>query len=944
MSTTTPHHKLTPASRQAHSRLWKIAAWVAISVVALLVVAGIAITAVLHSARFHNYVLSTVQKKASESIGTQVQLQNFALHLSNVSLDLYGLTVHGADPYPNPPLLQVAHAEVGVRIVSVLHRKWYLDSFVVDRPVVKVFTDAHGVTNIPVIKSSGSSSSNTSLFDLGIRHAVLDQGEVYYNNRQSVLSADLHNVDFRASFDSLQQKYSGRLSYSDGHLQSGTFKPIPHNLDAEFDATPTTFHLSQAKLTSETSQLLLTATVENYSHPQVQANYVATLDGSQFRKILQNPTVPVGLIRASGSIAYQETANRTLLDTVLLQGDLTSRQLDVQTPQLRSQIRDIAAHYSLENGNATLKDFRAALLGGVLTSSGTMSNIDGNSHSKFNASLRGIQLADVNRALKSSAMPKGVALGGVLNAQANAAWGKTFDDVVAKADATVQGKVSGNAQVIPVESAIHGTYTGGNQQLALKQSYLRTPQSTLTMNGVVSQRSSLDLKFQSNNLSELETVADVFRTPTPGQPMQPLGLAGTALFQGTVRGSTTEPHLTGQLTASNFRFNGTAWRVLRTNVDVSPSMASLQHADLEPATHGKITFERQRRPAQVGLHGRKSAASGSRCLADGRTGAGEAFRAEVPVTGTLAANIKVHGTELSPIGQGNVSVTHITAYDQPVTSATLRFDGTGEEVHGDLGVQLPAGNVQSKVSIRPRQKTYNAQLTASDIRLDQLQALKAQNIAAKGVVSIQAKGAGTFDNPQLDATLQIPQIEIQDQKIAQVNLQMNVANHLATANLTSAAIGTQIRANAKVNLTGDYAADATLDTQTIPLQPIFAIYAPAQADDLSGQTEVHGTLHGPLKNKKAVGSTHNDSDAEAGLQQHHSVSRDRAHPGGLQGQRGDLAAVGPQGHGYRSAVSGVDVDDQRQPDVAAAVGHGESAPGAGVCARHQEFGRVKVQH
>ena len=852
MSTTTPHHKLTPASRQAHSRLWKIAAWAAISVVALLVVAGIAITAVLHSARFHNYVLNIVQKKASESIGTQVQLQNFALHLSNVSLDLYGLTVHGADPYRNPPLLQVAHAEVGVRIVSVLHRKWYLDNFVVDRPVVKVFTDAHGVTNIPVIKSSGSSSSNTSLFDLGIRHAVLDQGAVYYNNRQSVLSADLHNVDFRASFDSLQQKYSGRLSYSDGHLQSGTFKPIPHNLDAEFDATPTTFHLSQAKLTSETSQLLLTATVVNYSHPQVQANYVATLDGSQFRKILQNPTVPAGLIRASGSIAYQEAANRTLLDTVLLQGDLTSRQLDVQTPQLRSQIRDIAAHYSLENGNATLKDFRAALLGGVLSSSGTMSNIDGNSQSKFVASLRGIQLAEVNRALKSSAMPKGVSFGGVLNAQANAAWGKTFDNVVAKADATVQGKVSGNSQVIPLESAIHGTYTGGNQQLALKESYLRTAQSTLTMNGVVSQRSSLDLKFQSNNLSELETVADVFRTPTPGQLMQPLGLAGTALFQGTVRGSTTEPHLTGQLTASNFRFNGTAWRVLRTNVDVSPSMASLQHADLEPSTHGKITFN-----ASAGL--RKWAFTDASPLQvdldASQMDVEELVKLSgqnVPVTGTLAANIKVHGTELSPIGQGNISVTHITAYDQPVTSATLRFDGTGEEVHGDLGVQLPAGNVQSKVSIRPRQKTYNAQLTASDIRLDQLEALKAQNIAAKGVVSIQAKGAGTFDNPQLDATLQIPQIEIQDQKIAQVNLQMNVANHLATANLTSAAVGTQIRANAKVNLTGDYAADATLDTQTIPLQPIFAIYAPAQADDLSGQTEVHGTLHGPLKNKKLL--------------------------------------------------------------------------------------------
>src|SRR6202453_4982847 len=300
MSTTTPHHKLTPESRQAHSRLWKIAAWVAISVVALLIVAGVALTAVLHSSRFHNYVLSTVQKKASESIGTQVQLQNFALHLSNLSLDLYGVTVHGAAPYPDPPLLQVAHAEVGVRIVSVLHQKWYLDSFVVDGPVVKVFADPHGVTNIPVIKSSGSSSSNTSLFDLGIRHAALNQGVVYYNDRQSPLSADLHNVDFRASFDSLLQKYSGKLSYTDGHLQSGSFKPIPHNLDAEFDATPTTFHLTQAKLTSETSQLLLTATLQDYSHPSVQGHYDALLDAGQFRKILENPALPAGLIRATG--------------------------------------------------------------------------------------------------------------------------------------------------------------------------------------------------------------------------------------------------------------------------------------------------------------------------------------------------------------------------------------------------------------------------------------------------------------------------------------------------------------------------------------------------------------------------------------------------------------------------------------------------------------------
>ena len=845
-----------PVPPRHPSRMRKAGAWVFAGLLGFLILAAIVVVMVLHSVRFHNYVLSYAQKKASETLGVQVQLQNFALNLSNLSVDLYGLTVHGAAPYANPPLLQVAHAEAGVRIVSVIHQKWYLDSFVIDQPVVKILADAHGVTNIPTIKSSGSGSSNTSIFDLGIRHAVLEQGAVYYNNRQSVLSADLRNVDFRASFDSAMQKYSGKLSYSDGHLQSGSFKPIPHNLEAEFDATPTTFHLSQAKLTSESSQVVLTATVQDYSHPQLQANYAATLDGSQFRRILENPSVPTGLIRASGSVEYQEVANRTFLDTVVVRGDLNSSQLDVRTPTLRSQIRDIAGHYSLQNGDATLEDFRASLLGGVLTSNGKMSNIDGNAHSNFNAKLSGIQLAAVNGAMKSSAMPKNVALGGVLSAQANAAWGKTFDNVVAHADASVQGRVTGTGngapKVIPVNSEIHGTYTGGNQEVALKQSYLRTPQSTLTMDGVVSQRSSLNLKFQSNNLSELETVADLFRTPAPGQSIQPLGLAGTALFQGTVRGSTSAPHLTGQLTASNFHFNGTDWRVLRTNVEASPSMASLQHADLEPASHGKITFN-----ASTGLH-QWAFTDASPLQMDLQASQLdvkdliELSGQQVPVTGTLTANINVHGTELSPVGQGNVSLTHVTAYDQPVNSATLTFAGTGDEVHGNLGVQLPAGDVKSTVSIRPRQKSYTAQLTASGIRLDQLQALKAQNIHATGVVGIQANGAGTFENPQLDATLQIPQIDIQNQKIADVNLKMNVANHLATANLTSSAVGTMIRANAKVNLTGDYPADATIDTQAIPLQPIFAIYAPAQADDLSGQTELHGTLHGPLKNSKLL--------------------------------------------------------------------------------------------
>ena len=120
------------------------------------------------------------------------------------------------------------------------------------------------------------------------------------------------------------------------------------------------------------------------------------------------------------------------------------------------------------------------------------------------------------------------------------------------------------------------------------------------------------------------------------------------------------------------------------------------------------------------------------------------------------------------------------------------------------------------------------------------------------MVSIRAKGEGSFDNPQLDATLEIPSLVVQQQTISDLRLQANLADHKATAQLTSSAVNTAIKANARVALSGDYLADATLDTQGIPLGPLLAVYAPDQAANITGQTELHATLHGPLKNKQEL--------------------------------------------------------------------------------------------
>ena len=866
-------HGPTDPKHPTSGRRWlRVVKWIAGVIVLPMVVGAFVLLFLLQSTAFHRYLIDTVQSRASQAIGSGVHLQNFAVHLSTLSVDLYGITVDGASPHSTPPVLQIQHAEVGIGVTSMTHAKWYLDALRVDRPVVQIVVDKNGISNIPKFKSSGDQSSHTTAFDLGIRRAVLDGGEIYYNYHPSSLAVDLHNFEIHAAFADAPQRYSGTVAYADGSLAFGALQPPAHDFHLQFEATPTTFVITQAKLTSGSTQIYLDASLNNYNEPFVQANFSVTFEGSQIAQMLQDPSIPTGLVQTAGSLQYRQVAGRSALETLVVNADLTSPRLTIRTRSARAEVDKIIAHYSLAHGEVVLRDFRADVFGGELTAQGTMNNLAGVSASRFNASLRGVSLADVRRGLGPAAPASDVKVSGVLNADASASWGRTFDDLVAHTDATLDGQVTNRqanrllvaapdqgvtrnpaaTAVIPVTSAIHATYTNRTHQFILDKTYLRTPQTNLTMDGIISDRSSLGVGFQANDLRELETIADIFQTTAQGNPSSPFDLAGTASFQGSVKGSTLAPHLTGQLAAQNLHFRGTALKMLRTGVDATPSMLSLQHAELDPSTGGRLTFNastglskwsyRNTNPIQIELNATQIGVEDIARLAG----------QQVPVTGTLNATMSIHGTGMNPVGHGTIALTGVTAYDEPVTSARLTLSGSGDEAHADVAVQLPAGLLKGKVSVRPSEKSYDLQLASDGLRLNNLHALKTKGLDASGVLALDAVGKGTFDNPQLTASLKVPALTIHGQSISDVNLEMNVTDHVATATLACSTVNVPVQVKAKVNLSGDYLADASIDTREIQLQPLLAAFAPGVPADVSGQTEIHATLHGPLKNKDMV--------------------------------------------------------------------------------------------
>ena len=850
-----PLHESEPPRQPPRRRRWlRVLGWIGAGLGILILLLIVAVVVLLHSDRFHQYVLRMAQEKATTALGSQVQARDFKLSWSGISpsLDLYDVVIHGAAPYANPPILTVDHLHVGVTVTSLLRRTWYLNDATIDHPVVRVFEDKRGTNNIPTMKTSTTGSkSNTSVFDLGIRHALLDRGEVYYNNRKSALDADLHQVTFRSVFDTSQKMYSGTLSYRDGHLKLATYEPIPHNLDARFAVSPEKFTLDNATLTSGPSRFVLRAEIDDFKSPKVRATYDALLDTAQFKRIMKNPSLPAGVITARGDLNYVSDPNRPALETTTLHGTLASKALAVQTTSLRTEIRDIGARYTLANGNVEVTDIRAGLLGGELTGTLLMRNITGKTRSQLNAALRGVSLATLKTVANNPALQK-VSLGGSLNATTDATWGKTMADLQARTDAVLNARLAaaegGNA--VPVNGAIHARYSAPAKEITLAQSYLRMPATSVLLNGTVSNRSALQVRMNSTDLHELETVSDLFRTPAPGQA--PLGLYGTGAFTGTVTGTTSAPHLAGQLTAANLRVKGSSWKLLRTNIDASPSQASLQNGTLQPADRGNINFNlsvglqhwsfTKTSPLLVGLNASNVNVEDLTRLAG----------SSAPVSGTLAANVSLTGSQANPSGRGSLSLTQAKVASEPVQALNLQFQGTGQQVNAKLNVRIPAGAATAAVTYAPATQAYTAQLRADGIRLAQLQTVKEKNLGVAGVLNLNAEGQGTLKNPQLTASAQIPSLSVKGQNISNLSLQAVVANHVADYTLNSALLHTYIRSQGKVQLVGDYYTNATLDTAQIPFAPLIAMFVPSQAGNIDGQTELHATIRGPLKRTALV--------------------------------------------------------------------------------------------
>ena len=396
---------------------------------------------------------------------------------------------------------------------------------------------------------------------------MVNQGKLNYNDRHIPLDGEVHDLHAQVAFDPAKIEYDGILDYREGTIHFGTYTPIQTGLQVRFGATPSGLTLHSLILSAGSSSISAQGHLQDYSSPSIDGSYQAALSTVELARIVNAGSIPSGQVELQGTLHYQTRTDHPMVDNVTVSGKFASSNLAIASPQAHADIRDLGGMYELRGGSLDVRDVKADVLGGRLAGNLTLTNFSERPVGRVAVALSDISLEVAGSASDTRPLQR-AAITGRLNGTAEASWEGSGENLKARADATIAASAPlgptarTGANAIPLQGALHATYDGPSGTLTLTDTNLATPHLTVKLDGSTGKQSHLGIQAQCDDLHEIDQIMLIARhAMTNGRssspPAEPLGIGGSASFQGQLQGSVNNLHLTGRLTSSNLQYRQT---------------------------------------------------------------------------------------------------------------------------------------------------------------------------------------------------------------------------------------------------------------------------------------------------------------------------------------------------------------------------------------------------
>jgi translocation and assembly module TamB len=461
-----------------------------------------------------------------------------------------------------------------------------------------------------------------------------------------------------------------------------------------------------------------------------------------------------------------------------------------------------------------------------------------------------------------------------LNGPATATW--TNGDVRTLAVAATL-KLNPSSHIVPEErpatGSLDGTYTQRDGAVDLRALDVTLPSSHVIAHGhlgayPLSSTTAIAVDFESRDLGDFDTVfrdLGLRRNGRLGTAALPGSLDGQAAFHGTWSGSLLDPHLAGNLNASNITVELPAnpndktgkpqfvhWDTVTANGSYSSAQIAIDRGEL---THGH---------AAIGLEGTLTASlvpskGGLRPSFDAfspldlRLNANGISVAELqaligqtlPITGELNARLDVNGPFQMLNGSGWIELDHGAVYGEPI--AKIRAQGKVERGALQLtsfAATGPAGEVGGSGTIDLVSHRFQLKAEGTGIAIGRIRALQQSAIGLTGDLGFSISGSGTLDDPHLQATGRFTGLSVYDERVGDLQFEAHTANRTLIYDLGTHFASAALAAHGETSLDRDYTTKANVDFSKFNISALLKM----AHISLTGDSALAGTITiaGPL--------------------------------------------------------------------------------------------------
>ncbi len=912
------------------------------AITVLLVLAATGVYLLMSTARFEGMVRQRLIAELERATGGRVEIASFHWQLLQLEAEADGLVIHGRELPSEPPLGKIDHLQARVSLLGLWSPSVRLRALDIVHPVLHVVLYADGTTNLPKQSNSKKPGQRPidTLFDLKAGHLSMVQGVIDVDNRAT--NFDFQNrmapLDFQANDVSLRLSYvAGGIRAPDAYrIEAGATdlnlarnvpsdvlkqkpKPVHGYFQATLDLTRNSATLQSLRLTARgadkaTHSLNISGALQDSTRPRWQAKVFGDLDMRLLNPITGYPFAPEGIVHlelnaagrggdfnSDGKIHVEDGSyigtgvtatgvrldanvhadkRRLLISSIVArvrQGGQIEGMVDLN-PWLASAPEQVV----VEAATAPGKNRRTAPPAppGVIPMNG-----------KVTAEFKNISLDTILDMVSAPPFQR-LGIDALVSGPASATWINGDENTVAvTANLGLRPSSHPAAGEVGGTGIVDATYTQRNGAVDVRKFELHLPSSDLVAHGSlgafpITSASSLMINFHTQNLGEFDTVLrglGLQHNGKSGAAALPISLGGQADFHGSWAGSLANPHLAGNVTATQVDLempvavpvaveaaNESASQTYTVHLDSVDALGSysathitldhgiLQRGNTRLAVSGALTAARpdaqSTKPAGVASHAGAIPAFDQNAIANLRLDAAKLsvqdlqsfVKTKLPFTGDLDAHLQVDGPLHSPTGSGWIQLDSGSVYGEPVNRVRAQGKIADKVISlSSISMANGAGTVSGTGSYDLQSKRIQLDAKSAGIDVAKLESLNRQNWQAAGTLSFTVRGAGTLDDPQLQGEASLTGLTLGGEPVGALQLNAHTVNHALVYDVTTRLDAAALNVHGQTTLKPDYQTQARIEFSQFNIDSVLRL---AHVKQLSGDSALAGiiTLEGPL--------------------------------------------------------------------------------------------------